>query len=104
MSYNNFSCPDPLIEQQNLYDNGWYDGIQYGLTMKDIENDIFPEENQLVLILVGSLFVSATYKTIHFVENGHPYYQREFITVDGKQFLPGFIRWWMPHPIIPDNN
>ena len=103
MSYNTYNCPDPLQEEQNLYDEGWCDGIQYGLTMKDINNDIFPDENQPVLILLNGFFVSATYRTIYFEENGEQYYQRTFITVDGKQFLAGFIRYWMPLPIVPND-
>lgn len=103
MSYNNFSCPDPLMEEQNQYDNGWYDGIQYGLTMKDINNDIFPDENQPVLIYLNGIFISAVFRTLYFLENGEQYYQKMFITVDGKQFVPGYVRWWMPLPIIPDN-
>lgn len=103
MSYSSYSCPDPLQEKQNYYDEGWWDGIQYGLTMKDIDNDIFPEEEQSVLILIGDSFASAVYRTLYFQENGQQYYQKMFITCDGKQFLPGFIRYWMPHPIVPDN-
>lgn len=104
MSYNTYSCPDPLQEEQNLYDQGWWDGIQYGLTMKDVNNDIFPDENQPVLIVLDGFFVSAIYRTLYFEENGEQYYQKVFVTVDGKRYVPGYIRWWMPLPIIPENN
>ena len=72
--------------------------------MRNINNDIFPDENQPVLIYFNGLFLSAVFRTLYFEENGEQFYQKTFITVDGKQYVPGYVRWWMPLPIIPENN
>lgn len=101
MSYQSISCPDPMWEAQNQYDAGWWDGVEYGLTMRDINNDILPEENQAVLLFINSIYIPATFKTLMFQENGQQYHQKMFVTYEGRQFLPGYVRWWMPLPIIP---
>ena len=104
MSLATYSCPDPLQEEQNQYDNGWWDGVQYGLTMHDICNDIYPDENQPVLIYLNGLYISAIYRTVWYEQDGEKYYQTAFITVSGQQFYPGYVRYWMPLPMFPDNN
>ena len=92
------------MEEQNQYDLGWYDGIQYGLTMHDICNDIYPDENQPVLIYINGLFLSAIYRTFSYEQDGEQCYQTAFVTVSGEVFYPGYVRFWMPLPMIPDNN
>ena len=88
------------MEEQNIYDCGWYDGIEYGLTMKDCDQGILPEENQQVLIYLNGLFLQAVFQTLYYQKTG---YQKMFVTVSGRQFLPGYIKYWMPLPMFPLN-
>ena len=95
---------DPMMAEQNQYDAGWYDGIEFGLTMKDTNEGILPDDNEVVLIYMGGMFLEATFYPLWYQENGQWYCQRKFVTPEGRQFLPGFIRYWMPMPKFPEEN
>ena len=83
---------------QNQYDCGWYDGIEYGLTMKNVRDGYYPDNGQAVLLFLeqSKMFISANY-----IDDG---YQKYFITPDNKQFYIGYVNWWLPHPTFPNNN
>ena len=85
------------MEDQNIYDTGWYDGIEYALTWKDVNEGILPEDGQIVLIWLNDLILKCTFYSIWY-DN---YYQKVFITDDGKQFLPGYVQYWIPFPMFP---
>ena len=105
MSYQNISCPDPMQEEQNWYDNGWYDGVQFGLTMKDCDQGILPEENQDVLIWLNGIYIQAKFQTLCYQQlDGQFRTQKMFVTASGKEFIPGYVKYWMPLPMFPPSN
>ena len=91
-----------MMEEQNIYDAGWYDGIEFGLTMKDVNQGIVPEDNQSVLIYVDNMFLPSVFYPICCQENNTQYNQRVFLLQNGQMLLPGYVRYWMPMPMLPE--
>ena len=91
-----------MMEMQNQYDEGWYDGVEFGLTMKDVNEGILPQDNERVLVLVNGEYIKSTFYPIWFQENGINHCRRVFLQPDGQSYyVPGFIRYWMPMPRLP---